>query len=407
MKKFLALLLCGSMFSATVFATKTWTLQEGFDIDIDDTVSQMLVDLGINETLVNEQLKKSGINLKDYETEWDAIKGEVERAIEKYATQFGDDFEEAAGIIPVVRDGFDDFSKSLIYAVQDSSTLSNTESAAWIGSLIPGFHFRLGVDASLATLDIDPLLTMTSALGWDLDLSDITDTIKDTPVIGKYDHHLVFPSLALNARLGGLFLPFDIGFSLMSLDTRGDLESVWPSDIGDKLNIKYLTLGLDLRYKLWKIGFKMLNMQVAGLTGVYMTKGDVEASVDEGSAAFDFSQISGTLGLQATAHALFLDVFVGAKLVTNFYSKVSLKARPDWSEIMEFDDKRAMDVAVALMPEEIGFEAEDGWGKHFELNPVFYGGIGLSAKIVRLGVGASYNMKSENLGATVNVRFAW
>ena len=404
MKKFLALLLCGSMFSATIFA-KEWTLQGEFEIDIDDTVSQMLVDLGIDEALINEQLEKSNIDLKSYGDEWDAIKGKVKDAISEYADTIGE--LQGGNIIPTVRDGFDDFSKSLIYAVQDSSTLSNTESAAWIGSLIPGFHFRLGVDASLATLDIDPLLTMTSALGWDLDLSDITDTIKDTPVIGKYDHHLVFPSLALNARLGGLFLPFDIGFSLMSLDTRGDLESVWPSDIGDKLNINYLTLGLDLRYKLWKIGFKMLNMQVAGLTGVYMTKGDIEASVDEGSAAFDFSQISGTLGLQATAHALFLDVFVGAKLVTNFYSKVSLKARPNWKEIMEFDDERAREVAVALMPEEIGFEAEDGWGKHFELNPVFYGGIGLSAKIVRLGVGASYNMKSENLGATVNVRFAW
>lgn len=404
MKKFLALLLCGSMFSATIFA-KEWTLQGEFEIDIDDTVSQMLVDLGIDEALINEQLEKSNIDLKSYGDEWDAIKGKVKDAISEYADTIGE--LQGGNIIPTVRDGFDDFSKSLIYAVQDSSTLSNTESAAWIGSLIPGFHFRLGVDASLATLDIDPLLTMTSALGWDLDLSDITDTIKDTPVVGKYDHHLVFPSLALNARLGGLFLPFDIGFSLMSLDTRRNLESVWPSDIGDKLNINYLTLGLDLRYKLWKIGFKMLNMQVAGLTGVYMTKGDVEASVDEGSAAFDFSQISGTLGLQATAHALFLDVFVGAKLVTNFYSKVSLKARPKWSEIMEFDDERAREVAVALMPEEIGFEAEDGWGKHFELNPVFYGGIGLSAKIVRLGVGASYNMKSENLGATVNVRFAW
>lgn len=406
MKKFLALLLCGSMFSATVFATKTkWTLQSKFEIEIDDTVSQMLEDLGIDEALINEQLKKGGITLEDHS--WNGengIRSKVEEAIDAYADTIGE--LQGGNIIPTVRDGFDDFSKSLIYAVQDSSTLSNTESAAWIGSLIPGFHFRFGVDASLATLDIDPLLTMTSALGWDLDLSDITDTIKDTPVIGKYDHHLVFPSLALNARLGGLFLPFDIGFSLMILDTRGDLESVWPSDIGDKLNINYLTLGLDLRYKLWKIGFKMLNMQVAGLTGVYMTKGDVEASVDEGSAAFDFSQISGTLGLQATAHALFLDVFVGAKLVTNFYSKVSLKARPDWSKIMELSDD-ALKVAVALMPEEIGFEAEDGWGKHFELNPVFYGGIGLSAKIVRLGVGASYNMKSENLGATVNVRFAW
>ena len=408
MKKILTLLLCGSLFSSLLFA-KTWTLGDGFTIDIDDTVSQMLEDLGIDEDIIKDQLKENDINLNDYRAEWDSIKDKVQDAINEYAEEFrnNEDFQNAQKIIPTVKDGFEGFAEALVYAIQDSSTLQNTESAAWIGYLIPGVHFRLGFDASVATLDIDPLLKMTSALGYDLDLSDATDSISGIPVIGNYDHHLIFPTVALNARLGGLFLPFDIGLSLLSIDTRGNLESVWPSDIGDKFNINYLTFGLDFRYKLWSFGPSLMNVKVSGLTGFYITKGGVEAAVDQGSADFDFNQIAGTLGVQATGHLAFIDVFLGTKLVTNFYSKVSLKAKPNWREIMEIDDPRAMDLAVALMPEEIGFEEEGGWGEHFELNPVFYGGLGLSAKIIRLGIGASYNVTSENFGATVNLRFSW
>ena len=62
---------------------------------------------------------------------------------------------------------------------------------------------------------------------------------------------------------------------------------------------------------------------------------------------------------------------------------------------------------MARMPSEIGFDDDGGWADSFELNPVFYGGIGLSAKIMRLGLAASYNVTSKNLGATVNVRFSW
>lgn len=405
MKKFLTLLFCGCLLSATVSA-KTWNLGDGFIIDIDDTVSQMLNDLGINEGNIKNQLNKNGIDLND--TKYQGVKDTVQDAIAKYAKEFRDnpDFQNMQ-IIPTVKDGFADFSESLVYAIQDSSTLQNTEPSAWIGHIFPGFHFRLGFDASVATLDIDPLLKITSALGYDLDLSDATDSIKDMPVIGSYDHHLVFPTVALNARLGGFILPFDIGLSLMSIDTRGNLESVWPSDAGDKLNINYLTFGLDFRYKLLKLGSNMMNVQLSGLAGFYMTKGSVEAAVDEGTAEFDFKQIGGTVGVQASGHLLFVDVFAGAKLVSNFYSKVSLKARPNWRNIMEIDDAAAMDLAVALMPEEIGFEQEGGWGESLELNPVFYGGIGLSAKIIRLGVGASYNVTSKNLGATASLRLSW
>ena len=418
MKKILAFLLCGLLFSVTTFA-KIWNLgDEGtttFTLDVDDTITQLLEDLGITEDVIKSQLAAAGINLNDYTDEWTQISQKVQSALDDYVEELNENeaLKEASAIIPTVKNGFYDFADALAYAIQDSSSLQNTESAAWIGYFIfPGLHFRLGLDASVATLDINPLIKMTDALGYNLDLSDATDAVSHIPIVGNYKHHVVFPTVALNARLGGLSLPFiklpfDLGLSLLSIDTRGNLDSLWPSEIGEKFNVDYLTFGMDFRYKLFKLGPSLMNLQISGMTGIYYTKGNVEAAVDQGSASFDFNQLSGMLGAQVTGHLVFVDAFFGTKLLTNIKSKVSLKARPNWENILEIDDANAMKIACAMMPEEIGFSDKGGWSDSFELNPVFYGGLGLSAKIIRLGLAASYNVTSENLGATVNVRFSW
>ena len=68
MKKILAFLLCGLLFSVTTFA-KIWNLgDEGtttFTLDVDDTITQLLEDLGITEDVIKSQLAAAGIDLND------------------------------------------------------------------------------------------------------------------------------------------------------------------------------------------------------------------------------------------------------------------------------------------------------------------------------------------------------
>ena len=406
MKKILSFVLC--VFCTFNLCAKTWDLGNNFTIDVPDTIDNMLRDLGYTEEVIQEQLSSNGINLEDYAETWSQVKDQVEQAMKEYSSEFenNEDLQGAKNIIPTVKDGFNNFADVLVKSIQDSSSLQNTESSAWIGKLIPGFHFRLGVDTSVATLDIDPLLKMTSALGYDFDLSGFQDTVSNIPIIGNYNHHVIFPTVALNARLGGVILPFDVGFSIMSIDSRGNIESFWPTE---DFNVQYLTFGADFRYKFFRLGTNIMNIQISGLAGLYHTSGSLDVNVDQGSANFDFSQTTGSIGVQASGHLLFVDAFVGTKLVTNIKSNVSLKAKPNWRNILgdSISDENAMDLAVALMPSELGFEKGGGWAYSFGVNPVLYGGIGLSAKVMRLGLAASYNIITENLGATLNVRLSW
>lgn len=105
----------------------------------------------------------------------------------------------------VAENGLNDFCDDLADVIPNSQTQQNVYAEAWIGKLFPGFHFGAGVNAGVSALDVSTLKDAALALGVD-DVKDINDT-------------LVFPTITVDARLGGIILPFDIGVTAMSIDT--------------------------------------------------------------------------------------------------------------------------------------------------------------------------------------------
>ena len=100
------------------------------------------------------------------------------------------------------------FSNSLLPVIPNVSLQQGVWPDAYIGKVFPGFppHLGGGVTAGFATVKTtalkDAIKEMEDAL------SVKFPTLRET---------LLFPTITVDAKVGGLFLPFDIGLSIMKI----------------------------------------------------------------------------------------------------------------------------------------------------------------------------------------------
>lgn len=290
-----------------------------------------------------------------------------------------------------VVNGISDFSQELFKAIPNAQSQQQVYADAWIGSLIPGAHFGLGVNAGAAAIDARPLKLAANALNID------TENMPDT---------LAFPTVAADIRIGGFILPFDIGLSALTFDTTKY------GAIDDKLepsSIDYFSIGGDLRYAILKGGMFRPKFSVGA--GVYHTKGsarieDNDQKLKRASADLDFSTTTFMLETQASIKLLFFIPFIGGKLL---YSKSSLNwnAHANWNNIIASSgDYYQMGISQAqswgILPTDFG----DSYSKTL-LHPQIFGGFGLDLFILTATVTASYDFATKTPAAGASVRIAW
>ena len=120
--------------------------------------------------------------------------------------------------------GLHAFLEDINLSLPDSTLSGVTWSDAYIGQFIgvPP-HFGVGLATGVSRFRVAGLAKTLKLVGTDLSVDE-----------------LVFPTLALEGRIGGFILPFDIGVRF------GFLPEVQIKDIG----LKYLHYGADIRYAL-------------------------------------------------------------------------------------------------------------------------------------------------------------
>lgn len=344
-------------------------------IDIPDDVYNMVsgrVD-EINNALVENDVKKSQIT--------------------NAAKMVNEAYENIKDYIPtdspftVAENGLNDFCDDLADVIPNSQTQQNVYAEAWIGKIFPGFHFGAGVNAGVSALDVSTLKDAALALGVD-DVKDINDT-------------LVFPTITVDARLGGIILPFDIGVTAMSIDTS-KMDSV--DKAIDPVAIDFFTLGADIRYAIFQGGFMRPKWSVGA--GFYYTKGGVDVDDDTAKASLDFKSTTFMVNTQASIKLLCLVPFIGGRAL---FSKTSVdwKVNANWASIIAKEgDAYYEGVADALkwgiLP--ISFS---GSSSGFSVYPQVFGGIGLDLLFLNLTVSGSYDIASKIPSAAVSVRVAW
>lgn len=255
--------------------------------------------------------------------------------------------------------------------------------------LIPNVKFGFGINAGLASLDISPLKDAASALA-----IDEAENLNDT---------LAFPTATADLRLGGFILPFDIGFTISSIDSSKIEE------LDDKISpceFDYFSAGGDLRFCILNKGSKLVHARISLSGGGYYTKGSVKVAdkdSSESSASFDFNSTTLFLGAQANAKLFCFVPFAGGRVAI---AKTNIKwtAHADWLNILGDDSNGYIAKAVKynILPSDFGNESESEWTLH----PQVFGGIGIDLFIIDVTVSASYDFAKQILGAAASVRFS-
>ena len=331
--------------------------------------------------------RESEINdaLKTYKVDASKIR-EAESAVK-------DAYENIKGYIPtdkpftVAENGLNDFCDDLADVIPNSQTQQNVYAEAWIGKIFPGFHFGAGVNAGVSALDVSTLKDAALALGVD-DVKDINDT-------------LVFPTITVDARLGGIILPFDIGVTAMSIDTS-KMDSV--DKAIDPVAIDFFTLGADIRYAIFQGGFMRPKWSVGA--GFYYTKGGVDVDDDTAKASLDFKSTTFMVNTQASIKLLCLVPFIGGRAL---FSKTSVdwKVNADWASIIAKESDTYYEGVADALKWGILPRSFSGSSSGFSVYPQMFGGIGLDLLFLNLTVSGSYDIASKIPSAAVSVRVAW
>ncbi|AEF82053.1 hypothetical protein [Leadbettera azotonutricia] len=152
----------------------------------------------------------------------------------------------------------EDFSDSMAKSLPFNSTLGLNWSDAYIGKLFPSLppHFGVGGSFGFTTLDMPSLEKVAGLLGYDIPFGTSS---------------MLFPAYAAEARIGGFFLPFDIGVKFGMLPKVG----LW----GSSTKMDYLLTGAEFRYAVLDGKSKKLLPNISVGLGFDYLRGGISSEV--------------------------------------------------------------------------------------------------------------------------------
>ncbi len=304
------------------------------------------------------------------------------------------------------KDSFETFSEEFATSLPMNSTIGLNWSDAYIGQLlgIPP-HFGVGVTTGVTTIPASVFTDLVDELG-----VDASGGIDEISGVG-----LPMPGYAVDARVGGFIIPFDVGVKV------GVLPGI---SLGD-VDVEYTNVGFDVRYAvldgpiLPKLSVGVGYNYLSGLISTPMGLGDTEiGSVDYNSQTYtlvmsdpnlDFGWEASVFDFKAQVSKGFLIVEphfgVGASVgtattTTGLSTDVTVTGGADSNG----DGLSADDIGSAA-----GVDiSDDGVVLESEVQPIvfrIFGGAQLNLTVFKIDLGVMYNVNSGALGGTVGARF--
>jgi hypothetical protein len=319
-------------------------------------------------------------------------------------TTFGQSLEDLQNGIQGLSEGF---SKTLSF----NSTLGLNWSDAFIGKLVDStpFHFsappHFGVGLSLGATSMN-----LEKLTGDLSSAGLGSTLPNLKV-------LPIPTGLAELRIGGFFLPFDIGFKVDFIpDIDLELEG------GASTKLKYLLLGFDIRYAILEDKFALPAVSVA--TGLNFLNGGISAGTASISYPFEYKGKQHSIDFyDPEAH------FNWDNLTWDFKAQVSKKiafitpyaglgASIGWTTIdyglsseAHFDAGGNLELVQDYLKEKgLSDISIDRQGISSELKNVDFGmrafaGLSLNIVVVRLDLTGMFNFLDQSFGGSLGLRF--
>ena len=300
--------------------------------------------------------------------------------------------------------GVDDFSKDLAKSLPFNSALGLNWSDAYVGKLFPSLppHFGVGVSFGITTMDLPVMKTLAGYLGYKIPFG-----------ISK----LAFPAYSAEARMGGIFLPFDVGFKIGYLPRLG----MW----GSSTNMDYLNVGGDLRYAL--LDFKLLKLSLG--MGVNYLKGSINGKAgSDQDINFGFGGPTDSIRLekpdvelQWKTVSLDFKTQVSASLVI-FTPYLGLGWSYAWSSAGYSVDSKVTRSGSSLTPSDLedinGYLRGQGLkeinGDHAGISSIIknkdfnvraFGGVSFNMMAFKFDLTGLYSFRDSNYGASLGFRF--
>jgi hypothetical protein len=310
--------------------------------------------------------------------------------------------------VPILeyKKGIEDFADDLAAVLPLNSSIGLNWNDAYIGQIldVPP-HFALGVTAGVTTIPYAPIKNLVEdAMGGNSD--DIPSFIRSMGV--------PVPAGVVDARIGGAFLPFDVGlkFGYLKLDMN-------------KVEVDYLLMGGDIRYCVIEqlvaipeisvgVGFNYMKTN-ATLSGI-MDSTTIDASSAFGNPANTDTLTIGSPDLYLEMETKVIDFKVQASwnlLVVE--PSIGLGASYGISRVaagaestLKYNGNLIDGNKVSAL-ENAGFDVDSaGIGYTKNVSAFTYrafGGIGFHLPFVRLDVGLLYGINTGSYGASFGGRF--
>lgn len=265
-----------------------------------------------------------------------------------------------------ITSSFNTFAQSLNKTIPNAMTQHNVYSEAWIGKLIPSLppHFAVGIEGGVTKLDTSALQTITEILN----ASSIPSS-------------LVFPTVAANVKIGGIFLPFDIGFSIMGLDSR-NLNTSFKN-----MSLSYFSIGGDIRYAIIKENLVLPCISVG--VGYYYSRGELNYSPSGANLGIKYDTHTMFASAQVSKTFLFFTPFVGFRTIIS-----DTKSTWNWS----------VDVDTGTLSGTLSDTntLESGYKDSFI--PQLFGGFGLKFGFFEMTLNGSIDLRNLYWAAGFNAR---
>ncbi|MBA7476845.1 hypothetical protein ES707_12241 [subsurface metagenome] len=309
-------------------------------------------------------------------------------------------------------DAFQDFADEVANTLPATAGVAGLSwSPAYIGQFP---HFGVGVSLGASTMPYDFVDPLISQLGVTL------------PSEFKYLEQwgLPIPAAALDARLGGFFFPFDVGFKI------GFVPDQLREKLG-KVNLEYMLVGGDVRIPLLKDRGLVPALSISG--GYTFMRGNVGVPdivgtgnyvIDMLPSPYDTASITVTAPeltftwethtmvakLQASKNLLIFTPHVGlgaAYGISEAGGGLSSEVTGTNIDINDPAEVQALQDALALAVLPVPDLDSDSILVTSAANGYsfwIYGGTAINILIVKVDLSAMYNIVNGGYGASVNVR---
>lgn len=300
------------------------------------------------------------------------------------------------GNLKNLQDGVNDFSAGMAKSLPFNAAIGLNWSNAYIGQLIgvPP-HFGIGIVGGVTTIDSDSLQKVLEAFDMSLPMSQ-----------------MILPAYAFEARVGGFFLPFDLGFKLGILPENS---------FGDSFKFDYTLIGGDIRYAVMKGGVILPAVSVG--VGVNYLKGGLAAPLPnmefevangkklaytDSTAGFTWETIMLDFKAQVSKSFFFITPYLGLGL-SHAWSKAgySVNGKLKYNGQDVDVDQLARDLAAAGITG-IDLEGSRGFSSIIENTGWSFrafGGLSLNISFIKIDLTAMFNFLDTNWGGSLGIRF--